>query len=107
MIKKITLATVADKLEKMDTRIGQMDTRIGKMDTRMVRGFASVEARMEKGFAAVADDMNEIRQDMATKAQVISLHTQVNSIESELRGVKKLEPLVLDLKDKVFGKTRR
>ena len=85
--KKITLASLATLIEK---------------------GFASIEARTERGFAAVADDIADIKHDMARKDQIIALHTQVNSIETDLRGMKhvKLETRVADLEDKVFGKTR-
>ena len=82
---------------------------------QMQKGFASVEARMEKGFASVADDIadiktdvDNIKRDMVTKDQVISLHTQVNSIESQLRGMNhtKLQARVADLEEKVFGASR-
>ena len=45
---------------------------------------------------------------MATKDQIIALHTQVNSIETELRGMKhaKLQSRVADLEEEVFGETR-
>lgn len=45
---------------------------------------------------------------MATKDQIIALHTQVNSIETELRGMKhtKLRARVADLEEKVFGAPR-
>ena len=45
---------------------------------------------------------------MATKDQIIALHTQINSIESELRSMKhvKLQSRVADLEEEVFGETR-
>jgi hypothetical protein len=57
---------------------------------------------------ATKEDIADIIRDMATKDQVIALHTQVNSIETELRGMKhiKLEGRVADLEEKVFGKVR-
>ena len=63
---------------------------------------------MEKGFGAVADDIADIKRDMATKDQIISLHTQVNSIGSQLRGMNhtKLQARVTDLEEKVFGESR-
>jgi hypothetical protein len=75
---------------------------------QMAKGFASVENRMEKSFAAVADDITDIKRDMATKEQVIALHTQVNSIETQLRGMKhaKLQARVADLEEEVFGDSR-
>ena len=59
---------------------------------------------VEKGFAAVADDISKL----ATKDQIIALHTQVNSIETELRGMKhtKLHARVADLEEEVFGAAR-
>jgi len=49
-----------------------------------------------------------IKRDMATKDQIITLHTQVNSIETQIRGMKhvKLEARVADIEEEVFGKTR-
>jgi hypothetical protein len=66
---------------------------------------------VEKGFAAVAGDIasiNERMDKLATKDQVIALHTQVNSIETQLRGMKhvKLHSRVADLEEEVFGETR-
>jgi hypothetical protein len=46
---------------------------------------------VEKGFAAMAEDIVGINQRMdslATKDQVSALHTQVNSIERQLRDTK-------------------
>jgi hypothetical protein len=45
---------------------------------------------------------------LATKEQVFELQTQVNSIESELRGMNhgRLEVRVGDLEEEVFGKIR-
>ena len=64
---------------------------------------------MEKGFAAVAEDIGEIRQSMATKDDIVGLHTQVNSIETQLRDMKhdRLVTRVADLEEEVFGKARR
>ena len=69
---------------------------------------ASIAAQIEKGFGAVASDIADIRKDMATKEQIIALHTQVNSIETQLRGMKhvKLQSRVADLEDEVFGRSR-
>ena len=77
--KKITLETLAEQIARMDKR-------------------------MEKGFAAVAEDISKL----ATKDQVIALHTQVNAIETELRDTKrhKLVTRVADLEEKVFGAPR-
>ncbi len=92
--KKITLETLAAQMQK---------------------GFASVEAkiqtldaRMERGFAAVAEDISDVKREMATKDQIIALHTQVNAIETDIRDAKrhKLVTRVADLEEKVFGKSR-
>jgi hypothetical protein len=63
-----------------------------------------MDARMEGSFAAVAEDISKL----ATKEQIIALHTQVNSIEVELRSTKhvKLQSRVADLEEEVFGETR-
>jgi hypothetical protein len=37
---------------------------------------------------ATKNDIADIKRDMATKQHVIVLHTQVNSIETQLRGMK-------------------
>ena len=58
---------------------------------------------------ATKDDIADIRRDMATKDQIIALHTQVNSIETQLRGMQhvKLQSRVAGLEEEVFfGKTR-
>jgi len=57
---------------------------------------------------ATKDDIAEVRKEMATKDQVIAVHTQVNSIETQLRGMRhvKLQSRVADLEEEVFGETR-
>lgn len=60
---------------------------------------------VEKGFAAVAEDIGDIREKMATKDQVLALQTQVNSIEQQLRQTKS-EVRLADLEEKVFGRAR-
>jgi len=49
------------------------------------------------------------KRDMATKDQVIALHTQVNSIETQIRGMKhvKLEARVAELEEEAFGENPR
>ena len=56
----------------------------------------------------LADTVAHVVKHMATKDQIVSLHTQVNSLETQVRGMKhvKLEGRVADLEDKVFGKVR-
>ena len=60
---------------------------------------------------AIAEDVTGIDErldSLATKEQVVGLHTQVHSIETELRGMKhtKLQARVADLEEEVFGETR-
>jgi hypothetical protein len=57
---------------------------------------------------ATKDDIADVRTEMATKDQIIALHTQVNSIETQLRGMQyaKLQSRVADLEEEVFGKAR-
>ena len=54
---------------------------------------------------ATKEDIAEVRRDMATRDQVVVLHTQVNSIETQLRGMQyvKMQSRVIDLEEKVFG----
>jgi len=78
MAKKITLEFLAE----------QMQIGFASITRRMEDGFAAIDNRMESGFAAVADDIADMKRDMATKDQLIALHTQVNSIERELRDIK-------------------
>ena len=84
--ERITLQTIA-------TQIARVNASIHKLDERM-----------ERSFAAVAEDISKL----GTKEQLIALHTQVNSIEVQLRGVKhdKLDTRVTKLEDEVFGHTR-
>ena len=68
----------------------------------------SVAAQIEMGFGAIASDIADIKRDMATKDQLIALHTQVNSIERQLRGMRhiKLEDRVAAIEQEVFGDVR-
>ena len=70
--------------------------------TTIVTGLAKT---IEKSFASVADDIADIKRDMATKDQFIKLHTQVNSIEHQLRETR-TEIRLGNLEEKVFGTTR-
>lgn len=62
---------------------------------------------------ATKDDLAELRTElkgdiMATKVTVMEIQTQVNSIETQIRGMRhgKLENRVADLEEEVFGKVR-
>ena len=58
---------------------------------------------------ATKEDIADIKRDMATKAQIATLHTQVNAIETQLRDMRhtQLQSRVADLEENVFGKARR
>ena len=87
-------------------------TTLDTLSAQMVKGFAKQGKEISDltktvGFVvknmATKDDIAEIRRDMATKDQVIALHTQVNSIERQLRETR-TESRLADLEEKVFGK---
>ena len=87
-------------------RMAKKITLEGKVD--------ALTSIVEKGLAAVADDIGALRRDtatkvdlekLATKEQLAALHSQVNSIERQLRGTK-TEIRLADLEEKVFGKVR-
>ena len=48
------------------------------------------------------------KEETATNDQIIAVHTQANSIETQLRGMKhtKLQARVADLEEEVFGAAR-
>jgi len=82
---------------------------------QMQKGFASVEAkiekidaRMERGFGGLADDIADIKRDMATKDQIITLHTQVNGIETDIKTMRAHKPpaRMADVEEELFGETR-
>jgi hypothetical protein len=58
-------------------------------------------------FAARSPD-GVVTSSMIWPRRIIALHTQVNSVETELRDMKhtKLHARVADLEEKVFGETR-
>jgi hypothetical protein len=60
---------------------------------------------VEKGFAAIAGDIGDMREKMATKKQIVALQSQVNSIEQQLRETR-TEVRLGDLEEKVFGAPR-
>ena len=65
----------------------------------------SVEERMEEAFAPVAEDIGDIKREMATKDQLFALQTQVTGIETTMRTMQhtKLHARVADLEEKAFG----
>src|SRR5262245_12021347 len=77
--------------------LAKMDDRMTKMDARIERGFENTDRK----FAALADDVADIRRDMATKDQLFALETQVRGMQHT-----KLQSRVADLEEEVFGKAR-
>ena len=59
---------------------------------------------VEKGFGAVAEDISKL----ATKDQIIALHTQVTGIETDIKTMKghKLPSRMADEEEELFGKAR-
>ena len=96
MAKKITLETLAAQMAK------GFATQ-GKEIRDLTESVAFVVKHM-----ATKDDIADVRKDTATKDQIVALHTQVNSIETQLRDMKhtKLHARVADLEEKVFGAAR-
>ena len=76
MAKKTTLNDIAAMLEKQRDQIKDL-TRSGA----------------------------HVVEHMASKEQVVALHTQVNSIEAQLRQTK-AERRLADLEEKIFGTSR-
>ena len=92
--EKDQLETLAEQMQK---GFAHLDSKIDKLDQRM-----------ERGFGAVADDIADIKRDMATKDQIIALHTQVNGIETDIKTMKsyKLPSRVAAVEEELFGKAR-
>jgi hypothetical protein len=107
--KKITLETLA--------------AGVAKMDARMEKGFASIDARVDKGFAAVADDIADIRERMATKDDINALEKiltdQIAGLDGKVAGINrrldteamqrsdlKVPRRVHDLEEEVYGPGR-
>jgi hypothetical protein len=74
-----------------------LEQKIDSLTSIVEKGFAA----SDKKFGALAEDVADIRETMTTKDQVLALQTQVNSIETQLRGMKhtKLHARVADLED--------
>ena len=53
---------------------------------------------------ATKDDVAELRTEL--KGDIGRVQTQVSSIEQQLRPLTRLEPRVMDLEERVFGKAR-
>ena len=46
----------------------------------------ALQTLIERGFKAVADDIADLRKDMATKDDITRLDTKIDSVESNLSG---------------------
>jgi hypothetical protein len=90
MAKKITLQTIASMLTKQGAEIKDLTESVAHVAKHM----------------ATKDEVAEIRNEMATKGQLIALHAQVNSIEQQLRETR-IEVRLGNLEGKVFGAPRR
>ena len=67
-----------------------------------------IAAMLEKQRDEIKDltrSVAHVVEHMASKEQVVALHTQVNSIEAQLRQTK-AERRLADLEEKVFGASR-
>ena len=58
------------------------DEKIDRLTTIVERRFTAVESKMERGFAAVAEDIADIRNEMATKDD---LKKTKEELQSEIR----------------------
>jgi hypothetical protein len=83
MAKKTTLETLAEQLAKIDARMtkgfASLSTRIDKLNNRV----ENVDARMQRGFAALADDVGDIKRDMASKGRHCTRRSQRSKATSE------------------------
>jgi hypothetical protein len=86
-----------------------LDQKIDHLTDLMEKGFGAVAgdiAGIKGDITDVKRDITEIRREMATKEQLASLQTLVNSIERHLRETR-TEMRLADLEEKVFGHGRR
>jgi hypothetical protein len=90
MLKKTTLYDIAAMLTKQGKEIHDLTETVSIVVKHM----------------ATKDDIAALRREL--KGDLVAMAQQVNSIETELRGIKrdKLVTRVADLEDEVFGETR-
>jgi septal ring factor EnvC (AmiA/AmiB activator) len=67
------------------------------------RGFADLDRKMDRGFSAIADDIADIKNRMATKEDIAALGTQVVSIERELKSIRRDLGEIRDKVENVSG----
>ena len=74
---------VESKMERGFAAVeSKMERGFAAVESKMERGFAAVESKMERGFAAVAEDIADVRNEMATKDD---LEKTKEELQSELR----------------------
>jgi hypothetical protein len=102
MANKVTLETIASQLNKQAVQLNKQSQQLSK------QGKEVHDLTETVGFIVKHMGTKEDLEKLATKEQVIALHMQVNSIETELRDMKrhKLVTRVTDLEEKVFGAAR-
>lgn len=69
------------KKDTLERKIDRLTHTVGKR-------FDRLEKSMEAGFAAVAEDIADLRTNMATKDQLLALSLQVHGIEQELKSIR-------------------
>ena len=77
---------------------------MGKKKITLEQKIDALTSIVEKGFAAVAEDISKL----ATKEQIIALHTQVTGIETDIKTTigYKLPSRMADVEEELFGKAR-
>ncbi len=93
MVKETTLNEIGTMMEHVVKHMATKDD------------IAELRAEMK---AELKPEITGIKSTMATKAMLMEIQTQVNSIETQVRGMRhgKLENRVADLEEEVFGKVR-
>ncbi len=95
MAKKVTLETIASQLNKQSLQLNRQGKEVHDLTETV-------------GFIVKHMLTKEDGEKLATKEQLFTVQTQVNSIETQLRDMQhtKLHARVADLEDKVFGASR-
>ena len=68
--------------KRQKKKLSTTDEKIDRLTTIVERRFVAVESKMERGFAAVAEDIADVRNEMATKDD---LEKTKEELQSELR----------------------
>ena len=93
----VTLLSIAEDAGDVVDPDSQAEDDENHADTQPEKPAAVVEHMLTK----------EDGEKFSTRDQIVGLHTQVNAIETQLRDMKhiKLQSLVADLEERVFGET--